>query len=40
MLGDWLISLDVIDIGANIGNDLGLSNGKVLVRTHGDLVGL
>ena len=40
MLGDWLISLDGIELGTNVGNDIGLSDGKVLGRTLGDLVGI
>ena len=40
MLGYWLLSLDVIELTTNVGNYCGFSDGKVLGRTHGDLVGL
>ena len=40
MLGYWLLSLDGIELGTNVGNDLGFSDGKVLGRTLGDLVGI
>ena len=34
----WI--LDIIELGTNVGNEPGLSDGKVLVITLGDLVGL
>ena len=40
LLGDWLGCLDGIDFGTDVGNELGLSDGKVLGRKLGALVGL
>ena len=37
-LGDWIGSLDRIEIGTNAGNQLGLSDWEVLGRTLGYLV--
>ena len=34
----WLGYLDGLDPGTNVGNEHLLSNGKILVRTLGDLV--
>ena len=39
-LGEWIGSLDGIEIGTNVVNELGLSDGKVLGRTLGALFGL
>ena len=33
MLGNWLGSLDGIDIGTNVFNELGFSDGKVIGKT-------
>ena len=39
-LGDWLGSLDVIELGTNVDKELGLSDGKVLGTTleNGDRI--
>ena len=39
-LGDWLGYLYGIELGTNVGNEIGFYDGKVLVRTLGGLVGL
>ena len=40
LLGDWPVSLDVVEIDANVGNELVISDGKVLDTTLGALYGL
>ena len=40
LLGDWIISLYGIMIGTNVGNEIGLSDGKVIGRRLKDLVGI
>ena len=40
LLGDRFGYLDELDLSTNVGNELVFSNGKVLGRTHGDLVGV
>ena len=39
-LRGWLVSIYGRDIGTNVGNELGLSDWKVLGRILGDIVGL
>ena len=39
-IGDWIGHLDVLDLGTNVGNEIGLYDGKVLGRTLGALVGI
>ena len=39
MIGDWIGSLDGLEIGTNVGNELGLSDGKVIGTTIGALDG-
>ena len=40
MLGNWLVSLYGIDIGTNVGNELGFYDEKVIGTKLGNLVGL
>ena len=40
LLGDLLGSIYGIELGKNVVYELGLFDGKVLVRTLGDLVGV
>ena len=40
LLRDWLVSLDGLDIVTNFGNELGISDGKVLVRALRSLFGI
>ena len=40
LLGDWLVSLYGLDIVTNVGNEIGLSYGKVIDKTLGALDGI
>ena len=40
LLGDWLGYLDGLDPVTSVGNEIGLSDGKVLGRTLWYLVGI
>ena len=40
ILGDWLVSLDWLVIGTNVGNDLVLFDGKVIGKTLWDMCGI
>ena len=38
LLGDWLGSIDGLELGTNVGNVFGLSDRKMIDRTLGDLI--